>query len=81
MLHFISSKVTDPGLSTFKAYLVEHTSRYVYGVNKHQKNSNERFMPTLDSGINVAPGINVASGTFGKKIKRNLKIGIPNTIK
>ena len=66
MLHFISPKVTDPGLSTFKAlaYLVEHSSRYVYGVNKHQKNSNEHFMPTLDSEINVA-----------------LEIGIPNTIK
>ena len=26
---------------------------------------------TLDSGINVAPGINVAHGTFGKNIKRS----------
>ena len=26
---------------------------------------------TLDSGIDVAPGINVAHGTFGKNIKRS----------
>ena len=26
---------------------------------------------TLDSGIDVAPGINVARGTFGKDIKRS----------
>ena len=26
---------------------------------------------TLDSGIDVAPGINVAPGTFGKNIKRS----------
>ena len=28
-------------------------------------------LATLDSGINVAPGINVALGTFGKNIKRS----------
>ena len=26
---------------------------------------------TLDSGINVAPGIDIAPGTFGKNIKRS----------
>jgi hypothetical protein len=26
-------------------------------------------MRTLDSGIDIAPGINVAQGTFGKNIK------------
>ena len=26
---------------------------------------------TLDSGIDLAPGINVAHGTFGKNIKRS----------
>ena len=26
---------------------------------------------TLDSGIDVAPGINIAPGTFGKNIKRS----------
>ena len=25
--------------------------------------------PTLDSGIDVSPGINIAPGTFGKNIK------------
>ena len=30
------------------------------------------FSPTtLDSGIDVAPGINVAPGIFGKNIKRS----------
>jgi hypothetical protein len=29
------------------------------------------YVITLDSGINVAPGINVAHGTFGKNIKRS----------
>ena len=31
----------------------------------------ENIEPTLDSGIDVAPGINVASGTFVKSIKRS----------
>ena len=26
---------------------------------------------TLDSGLNIAPGINIATGTFGKNIKRS----------
>ena len=30
-----------------------------------------RQCSTLDSGIDVAPGINVAPGTFGKNIKRS----------
>ena len=29
------------------------------------------MISTLDSGIDVAPGINVASGTFGKNIKHS----------
>ena len=29
------------------------------------------FISTLDSGIDVAPGKNVAPGTFGKNIKRS----------
>ena len=29
------------------------------------------YLPTLDSGKDIAPGINVASGTFGKNIKRS----------
>ena len=37
---------------------------------------------TLDSGIDLAPGINLAPGTFGKNIICvALKIGIPHTIK
>ena len=48
-----------------------------------QKNSCSKMWPidqlyidtqlrhTLDSGIDVAPGINVAPGTFGKNIKRS----------
>ena len=39
------------------------------------------IMLTLDSGIDVAPGINIAYETFGKIIKRALKIGIPHTIR
>ena len=31
----------------------------------------ENLETTLDYGIDVAPGINVASGTFGKNIKRS----------
>jgi hypothetical protein len=27
------------------------------------------YLPTIDSGIDVAPGINVAHGRFGKNIK------------
>ena len=30
---------------------------------------------TLEFGINVPPGINVAPGQFGKKNKRNFRIG------
>ena len=29
------------------------------------------YIGTLDSGIDVAPGINIAPGTFGKNIKRS----------
>ena len=29
------------------------------------------FEPTLDSGIDVAPGINVAPGTYVKNVKRS----------
>ena len=29
------------------------------------------IMATLDSGIDIAPGINVAHGTFGKNIKHS----------
>ena len=31
----------------------------------------ENIEPTLDSGIDVAPGINIAPGTFGKNIKHS----------
>ena len=31
----------------------------------------ENIEPNLDSGIDVAPGINVAPGTFGKNIKNS----------
>ena len=46
---------------------------YEYGFPNSKKNSFRgnymRKYGTLDSGINVAPGINVAHGTFGKNIK------------
>ena len=32
----------------------------------------EGLFTTLDSGIDVAPRINVAPGTYGKNIKRSL---------
>ena len=36
---------------------------------------------TLDLELEVAPGVNIAHGLFGKNIKRSPKKGIPHTIK
>jgi hypothetical protein len=36
---------------------------------------------TLDSGINVTPGINIANFYLAKILSVVLKIGIPHTIK
>ena len=30
-----------------------------------------KIVTTLDSGIDIAPGINIAHGTFGKNIKHS----------
>ena len=36
-----------------------------------QIKSGYHIVPTLDSGIGIAPGVNLAHGTFGKTIKRS----------
>ena len=36
-----------------------------------ETNKQTLLKPTLDSGINIALGINVAPGTFGKNIKHS----------
>ena len=50
-------------------------SRYLVQQNYSQVIKNPHLnlcqIPTLESGIIVAPGINIAPGTFGKNIKRS----------
>ena len=41
----------------------------VLSINDNQVKLN--YINTVDSGIDMAPGINVAHGTFGKNIKRS----------
>ena len=46
---------------------------WIIGTHGNWKNQNPGgyFGATLDSGIDVAPGINIAHGTFGNNIKRS----------